>query len=247
MVESIAAFIGEQADWVLAITGLGAWMEQFPLNQRMAIQFGALLLVYWFARFPILRHNFRARRANKKSIENIQLSKVVGVELKLNLAVNVAGVQVVGRADEVRQLNTGVLIVGDIKTRNNWTVLPDDIHALSIYRYLLKHGRRGSSVSGKGYIRFVNPDTGAEAFREVSLYNDAWVEDKIKLYAAVMNGTRVLHQMANVSQCGKCEFVSACYGVRDEDDGDDGRFEPLLCDDGFSDSAPGWSVGRIGI
>lgn len=90
-------------------------------------------------------------------------------------------------------------------------------------------------------------DTGAEAFREVSLYNDAWVEDKIKRYAAVMNGTRVLHQMANVSQCGKCEFVSACYGVRDDDDGDDGRVEPLLCDDGFSDSAPGWSVGRIGF
>lgn len=245
MVESIVSFIGERADWVLAITGLGAWMEQLPLNERMAFQFGSLLIVYALARAPFLLHSYRSYRATKVRIENIQSSKVVGVEM--NLAVSVTGVELVGRADEVRQFKSGVLIVGDIKTRNNWTVLPEDVHALSIYRYLLKHGRRGSSVSGKGYIRFVNPDTGAEAFREVSLYNDAWVEDKIKLYAAVMNGTRVLHQMANVSQCGKCEFVSACYGVRDDDDGDDGRVEPLLCDDGFSDSAPGWSVGRIGI
>ncbi|MDD2744685.1 MAG: hypothetical protein PHV02_20690, partial [Rhodocyclaceae bacterium] len=85
-----------------------------------------------------------------------------------------------------------------------------------------------------------------EGFKEVALYNDAWVEDKIKQYAAVMNGTRVLHQMANVSQCGKCEFVSACYSVSVDDD-EDWDTEPLVCNTFQSDRSPGWSVGRIGF
>lgn len=223
--------------------GLDVWLAQQTPKQIGAIQWVAILCVYILIRAPFEYRKHLARRAAIDSVERIMSLPVVAAELKLSIAQ--FGIDVDGRTDEVRQFKNGLLIVGDTKTRTNWTLLDDDVYELSLYRYLLKNKQKGSKVSDHGYIRFVNPDTGRECFQEVALLGDAWAAGLIKRYAEVAQGQRPVQKMADVNRCGKCEFVSACYNVKDDDD--DGDVEPLLCDDGFSDSAPGWSVGRLGI
>ncbi|MDD2741234.1 MAG: hypothetical protein PHV02_03115 [Rhodocyclaceae bacterium] len=164
------------------------------------------------------------------------------------LVVNVAGIRVVGRVDEVRKSERGVFVVGDTKKmRPDLEIHDDDIVSISIYRYLISKSAPGHKISIHGYIRFVDHATGKERLKIVTLHSYAWVEELIKRYSDTAHEKRSLMRYTDVAICSRCDFVSSCYQVN-KPQGPRRRREqeeitPLVCSDGSSDGGPSWSIG----
>ncbi len=237
---ALASFMSNTAGLPL----FGNWLSQCNNEQRISLFVAMLAIFYFSVRAFFERSKFIARKAADSRIRKIKSMPVAFSEY--DVEGSFFGIEVVGRIDEIRRFGSKVLMVGDIKTRPVWQVKPEDVEALSLYRYLLAKEKGGVLVASTGYIRFIDPDTGAESFKEVSLHGDAWCIALIRRYAEVALGNRPATQKANVASCGKCEFVSACYRLKDDSDEDEDDDDPLLCHDGYTNSAPGWSIGGLG-
>lgn len=189
--EALADFLG--------LTERQAYLSLFMACSTTYLLYRLSRLIRWIGEL----------RASAGRLDAIKRSPVVFAEREV--AGFLGDVRVRGRIDEVRRFPNGVMVVGDIKARKTSTVFDDDIVELSLYRSLLMQSMPGQRVSPKGYIRIVNPDTGAESYEEVELFGDAWAEELGIRYHEVKNGSRQAVKSNRVSVCGKCEFVRDCY------------------------------------
>lgn len=213
--EALADFLG--------LTERQAYLSLFMACSTTYLLYRLSRLIRWIAEL----------RASAGRIDAVKRSPVVFAEREV---VGFLGdVRVRGRIDEIRRLPNGVMVVGDIKARNAATVSDDDIVELSLYRSLLLQSMPGQRVSSQGYIRIVNPDTGAESYEEVDLFSDAWAETLGGRFHEVKSGSRQAKKNTLVSVCGKCEFVRDCYPRLSRRGSDDGL---LNQHDGFSRDTP---------
>ena len=214
-------------------------------EQHLYIMFAVGCLVLWL----YYRMDEVGKALSEGPIKRLLRMPVCHSEF--DVSSHIFGVQVRGRIDEVRRSPKGVLVIGDHKTRNDWTATQDDIMALSFYRYLLLKSDKKAWVSKYGYIHFQsNTINNHDKYEVVELYDNAWVERVIRSYSDVAHNRRPCTMQANINTCrvGQCDYVSACYNIpnRRNNRGDDGN-EALVCNDGYSTSAPGWSIGGLDL
>lgn len=134
---------------------------------------------------------------------------IVMSEAPIELAVG--DVKITGRVDEVRTMENGDWVVGDIKTPLHHRVTMEDIAELSINRHVIARRNPRVTVRANGYFRLIDDESGNERFMVVRLHDDKWFEDLIKSYATRKADDDRNLGVAAVEPCMNCRFAGQCY------------------------------------
>lgn len=138
-----------------------------------------------------------------------RMASMAVVASEVSMELERFGVRINGRVDEVRLMENGDWLVGDIKTPLTHRITQEDIAELSLNRHLVARLNSDAKVRKNGYIRLVDDQTGGEKFVAVKLHDDAWFDELIQEYARVERDH--IRCIGDVETCMNCSYADSCY------------------------------------
>lgn len=126
-----------------------------------------------------------------------------------NLKVDLAGMRVYGRSEQVYQTAADELVVVESKTRQASRVYLSDVIQASLQAVALAAG--GKRVASQGYVRTSRVDSGAVTYHPIRLMSRRVLEDLVVRYFDVIEGRREPRIPENRAACRNCGFRTKCW------------------------------------